>query len=144
MIQLLNKKLIGWSNYHRYYCSKRTFGQISHQLFYPLWRWARQRHPNKGALWVRQKYFRTKGHRHWVFSTKISNKQQTKTDYLDLVDISHVPIRRHVKILAEATPFDPAYEKYFRIRQARRKEGKLFFSCRSQRSPWKEITPVKY
>ena len=59
--------------------------------------------------------------------------------YLDLVQIAHTPIKRHVKIKSDATPFDPAYEKYFRIRQARRKEKRLFFPCKSHWSPWWEI-----
>jgi RNA-directed DNA polymerase len=141
LIRLLNPKIIGWANYYRHYCSKRTFGYISHQLFKLLWRWANRRHPNKGLLWLKQKYYRTRGHRHWVFSAKIKNKSG-KTDYLDLVEISHTTIRRHVKIKSDATPFDPAYKEYFRLRQIRRKQKKLFFPCKSQWSPWWEMKPI--
>ena len=62
-----------------------------------------------------------------------------ETTYLDLVEIAHTPIRRHVKIQSDATPFDPAYEEYFRVRQARRKQKRLFFPCKSHWSPWWEI-----
>lgn len=140
LILLLNPKIIGWANYHRHYCSKQTFGYVSHMLFRPLWRWARKRHPRKGKRWVVNKYFRTIGHHRWRFSTKIKGNGNTPT-YLDLVEISHTSIRRHVKIKSDATPFDPAYEEYFRIRQARRKDKRLFFKCKSQWSAWWEISP---
>ena len=138
LIRLLNPKIIGWANYYRHYCSKRTFDKISHQLFEPLWQWAKRRHNNKGSMWVSRKYYRTRGNRHWVFSTKVKDKSG-KSVYLDLVEIAQTPIRRHVKIKSDATPFDPAYEKYFRIRQVRRKEKRLFFPCKSQWSPWREL-----
>jgi hypothetical protein len=44
-----------------------------------------------------------------------------------------------VKIKSDATPFDPVYEKYFRVRQARRKEKRLFFNSKSQWNPWWEL-----
>lgn len=140
LIHLLNAKLTGWANYYRSYCSKRTFGYISHQLYPILWRWARKRHQRKGAHWVVKKYYRTKGKQHWQFTTKIKDKKPEIT-YLDLVEISHTPIRRHVKIISDATPYDPAYNEYFRVRQARRKEKRLFFPCKSQWSPWWEMQP---
>ena len=121
LIRLLNPKITGWANYYRHYCSKQTFGYINHHLFPPLWRWARNRHQRKGARWVAKKYFRNTRNRRWQFS------------------ISHTPIRRHVKIKSDATPYDPAYEEYFRVRQARRKEKRLFSPCKSSWSPWWDL-----
>lgn len=138
LIRLLNPKIIGWSNYYSHYCSKKTFGYVSHQLFKILWRWAKRRHPNKGSLWVSQKYYRTRNNRRWVFSTKTKDNSG-KSPYLDLVEVAHTRIKRHVKIKSDATPFDPAYEEYFRIRQARRRDGRLFFPCKSQWSAWWEL-----
>ena len=138
LIHRLNSKIIGWANYYRPYCSKRTFELISHQLFPPLWRWARKRHRRKGARWVSNKYFRTKGNRNWTFSAKISDKAG-QLSYLDLAEIAHTPIRRHVKIKSAATPYDPAYEKYFQDRQLRQKLKILHFPCKSQWSPWWEL-----
>jgi len=135
LIRLLTPKIIRWANYHRHYCSKQTFGYVSHQLFPILWRWCRRRHNRKGKRWVVNKYFRLKGNNAWQFNAKIKDKS-SKPTFLDLVEIAHTPIRRHVKIKADATPFDPAYDKYFRIRQTRRKERRLFFPCKSSWSPW--------
>jgi RNA-directed DNA polymerase len=139
LIQRLNSKLTGWANYYCHYCSKRTFDHIQHQLFPLLWRWAKKRHRRKGAHWRAKHYFRRKGHESWQFFTKIKGKS-SEMKYLDLVNIAHTPIRRHVKIVADATPYDPAYENYFRIRQARRKAKNLFFPCKSSWSAWWELT----
>ena len=138
LIQLLNSKIRGWANYYRHYCSKRTFGYISNQLFPILCRWAKKRHQRKGVWWIMKKYFHTRENRRWQFTTEIK-KGRREITHLDLVEISHTPIRRHVKILAEATPYDPAYGEYFRVRQTRRKEKRLFFPCKSQWSAWWEI-----
>ena len=88
--------------------------------------------------WIRRKYFRSKGHQHWVFTATIKDAKGKKT-HLDLVDISKTPIRRHIKIRAEATPYDPAHQDYFAERQARRKEKRLTLPCKSSWSPWWEI-----
>ena len=37
-------------------------------------------------------------------------------DHLDLFRASSLSIRRHVKVRAEATAFDPAFQDYFRLR----------------------------
>lgn len=138
LICRLNPKIIGWANYYSRYCSKNTFGIVSKQIFGNLWRWAKKRHPNKGKYWISNKYYRCKGNRHQVFSTKIKSKN-SKVNHLDLVEIAHTPIRRHVKIKSDATPYDPTYREYFRVRQIRRKEKRLFFQCKSQWSAWWEI-----
>jgi RNA-directed DNA polymerase len=138
LIRLLNPKITGWANYHRHYCSKNTFYYVSHHLFPALWNWSKRRHNRKGSFWVARKYFRKKGNNNWQFNAKIKDKK-LKPSYLDLVEISHIPIKRHVKIKADATPFDPAYEEYIRVRQTRRKEKRLFFPCKSSWSPWSEI-----
>jgi RNA-directed DNA polymerase len=117
LIGKLNPLIRGWANYHRHVVSKRIFNAVSHEIWRCLWRWARRRHPNKGARWVRQKYFRTVGARHWVFATETGKTLSTgKPDLLMLHDIVSTPIRRHRKIKAAANPFDPQWESYFEER----------------------------
>ena len=120
LIWQLNPKLSGWANYYRHAMAKRTFNQVDHQVFLTLWSWAKRRHPNKPAQWVRQKYFRSQGLRHWVFSAKVPD-QQGKAVALDLMLAAKVPIRRHVKIRAAATPYDPAFTDYFAAREQSRR-----------------------
>ncbi|MFO8671898.1 group II intron reverse transcriptase/maturase [Legionella pneumophila serogroup 1] len=138
LIRQLNPKIRGWANYHCHNSSKRTFSKANHYIFKSLWRWACRRHSQKGSGWIRRKYFRSKGHQHWVFFATTKDSQGKKT-YLDLVEISKTPIRRHIKIRAAATPYDPEYQEYFDKRQKLRKENRLFRACKSSWSPWWEI-----
>jgi RNA-directed DNA polymerase len=117
LIGKLNPLIRGWANYHRHVVSKRIFGGVSHAIWQCLWRWAKRRHPNKGARWVRQKYFRTVGTQHWVFGTETGKTLGTgRPELLTLYDIASTPIRRHRKIKAAANPFDPQWESYFEER----------------------------
>ncbi|OIT13546.1 group II intron reverse transcriptase/maturase [Ralstonia solanacearum] len=117
LIRLLNPVLRGWANYYRSVVAKRTFAKVSYAIWQCLWRWARRRHPHKGARWVRQKYFRTVGTRHWVFAAETSKRRTTgQPDLLELYDVLGTPIRRHRKIKAGANPFDPQWESYFEER----------------------------
>jgi RNA-directed DNA polymerase len=115
LIGQLNCKIRGWANYYRHVCAKKTFGYVDHCIFQSLWRWAVRRHPTKGAKWVRKKYFRKDKLRNWVFSTTIKN-ERGNIQTLDLMGASKVPIKRHVKIQANATPYDSVYHDYFNRR----------------------------
>ena len=46
------------------------------------------------------------------YSTKVKTKEN-KQFTLDLIDISLVNIRRHIKIRPAATPYDPTFNGYF-------------------------------
>lgn len=117
LIGKLNPLIRGWANYYRHAVSKRIFNRASWAIWQCLWRWARRRHPNKGARWVRQKYFRSVGARHWVFGTGTGRTLSTgKPELLTLHDITSTPIRRHRKIKGAANPFDPQWESYFEER----------------------------
>lgn len=118
LIRLLNPKIRGWANYYRHDCSKRTFTYVDHRIFQSIWQWCVRRHPNKGAGWVKKKYFRTRKFRDWIFSTKV--KSNGATINLDLVCASDVPIKRHIKIRGDAIPFDSKYHDYLNQRMQER------------------------
>jgi RNA-directed DNA polymerase len=59
LIRLLNPVLRGWANYHSHVVAKETFARVDARVWSMLWRWAVRRHPNKGARWVKEKYFKT-------------------------------------------------------------------------------------
>ena len=119
LIHLLNPKIRGWSNYFHHVCAKETFYYISHCIFGSLWQWAKRRHPNKRIPWIKNKYFRTKGNRNWVFSSKIK-RTDGSMGTLELVDAGAVKIRRHIKVKADATPYDPDFSEYFLQRTHRK------------------------
>jgi RNA-directed DNA polymerase len=113
----LNPRIRGWANYYRHVCSKQTFSYVDNQILNALWKWAKRRHPNKGARWVRKKYFTSSHLRNWVFFGEHQVENQTKTEYLR--EAAKTRIHRHVKIRSQANPFDPAYHQYFLDRAKR-------------------------
>jgi RNA-directed DNA polymerase len=60
LIRLLNPVLRGWANYHSHVVAKKTFARVDGNVWSMLWRWAARRHPNKGARWVKERYFKTR------------------------------------------------------------------------------------
>jgi len=46
--------------------------------------------------------------------------------HIDMVKLSKIPIRRHIKIKAEANLYDDQYEEYFKLRKENPKRGKVF------------------
>jgi RNA-directed DNA polymerase len=115
LIRLLNPVLRGWANYHSHVVAKQTFARVDAHVWSMLWRWAVRRHPNKGARWVKEKYFKTRGTRNWVFTVTEKQEDGTKRELI-LLQESDTPIQRHVKIKAGANPHDPEWEPYFESR----------------------------
>ena len=115
--ETLNPVLRGWANFHRHICSKTTYQWVDFIIFRMLWRWAKRRHPNKGAQWVKNRYFHRRGAREWVFSSDGTTKRCLYT-------IASTPIRRHVKIKGQANPFHPEWDLYFAERKLTAKTRK--------------------
>jgi RNA-directed DNA polymerase len=110
--QQLNMKIRGWANYYRHVVAKETFNYVDEAIFWAILRWINRRHPRKNNAWKYKKYFRSEGLRRWIFSTVVEDKEG-KSAFLDLFKASQIPIRRHIKIRAEATPYDPQFKEYF-------------------------------
>ncbi|MBI4190576.1 MAG: group II intron reverse transcriptase/maturase [Betaproteobacteria bacterium] len=115
LIRLLNPVLRGWASYHSHAVAKKTFARIDHRTWSMLWRWAVRRHPNRRAQWVKDKYFKPRGTRSWVFAAIEHQEDGMKREPILLCE-SDTPIRRHVKIQAHANPHDPQWEQYFESR----------------------------
>ena len=115
LIRLLNPVLRGWANYHSHVVAKKTFGKVDTYVWSMLWQWAVRRHPNKGDRWVKEKYFKTRGTRSWVFSAT-EKQEDGKSREIILLKESDTPIQRYIKIKADANPHDPQWERYFESR----------------------------
>ena len=124
LIRQLNAKLRGWANYFRHVVAKKTFGYVDDQVYRALIKWINRRHPNKSARWKRQRYFRSDGRRNWVFFASVRDASGQVT-CLDLFQAMSVPIVRHIKIQAQATPYDPAFTEYFARRAQSRRVSNL-------------------
>jgi RNA-directed DNA polymerase len=120
LIRQLNLKLRGWANYYRHVVAKRTFSYVDTQVFRALWAWIKRRHPQKSVLWRKNRYFRHVRLQQWVFFAKVRDEFGQVT-CLDLFSAASLPIVRHVKVQARATPYDPAYADYFAQRARRRR-----------------------
>jgi RNA-directed DNA polymerase len=112
LIQTLNPKIRGWANHYRHVVAKDTFSYIDSQIFSALWKWAKRRHPNKNASWVRNKYYTRIGSRDWCFNDKNSDANKRTV----LIFASDTNIIRHIKVKADANPYDPKFNEYFRYR----------------------------
>jgi RNA-directed DNA polymerase len=124
LIMKLNPVIRGWANYHRHVVSKRTFSSIDRQIHWALWRWAKRKHQEKSAGWIRQKYFDEKTSQRLIFHTQVVNTAGERV-ILRLLEAAKTPIQRHVKLKANANPYDPAWEPYFEQRRYNRVSGTL-------------------
>src|SRR3954462_13946636 len=115
LIRRLNQQIKGWTMYHRYAASKRTFTDVDHRIFQMLWRWCRRRHPKKNRTWIKKRYFRKDGHRHWIFTGTLLN-QNGQGRPIELMVAAQVKIIRYVKIRSAVNPYDPEWELYLEAR----------------------------
>ena len=119
LLRMLNPKIRGWANYHRHIVAKEAYTTVDHHIWKATWRWARRRHPNKPCYWVRRKYFRPMGHRHWVLNTETRGRNG-KPIRLALRLAADTRIVRHVRVKSDANPFDPEWDSYFAQRKRSR------------------------
>ena len=114
LIKMLNPVIKGWTDYHRHIVAGEIFGLVDSQIWKLLWRWAKRRHPNKGSRWIRARYFKTVGNRHWVFAADTKEiLPNGKWKLVCLRSASDTRIRRHTKVRAAANPFDSEWDGYF-------------------------------
>lgn len=118
IIMLLNPVIRGWANYHKHVVSKETYGSVDNAIFKILWQWAKRRHPNKGKRWVNDKYFRRLGNSNWVF-TGVLPRVDANSKLVHLIYAAQTPIRRHIKVIGIANPYDIQWTNYFKKRQRR-------------------------
>ena len=130
LIGMLNPKIRGWGYFYRHVVASHTFNYITHQIVMTLLQWAKRRHPKKGTCWTVRKYFHRSGTNNWIFKGQTKTKSGTNT--VLLLSMSDIAIKRHIKIKALATPYDPAYEEYF---LRRRKDKK-------SRNTWTDVPPM--
>jgi RNA-directed DNA polymerase len=95
LIRLLNPVIRGWGNYYSKVVSQDVFGRLNHLIYEQLRSWAAYRHCNKGHKWIVRKY--------WSFSDKWEFGVR---DRIKLVRLTEIPIRRHVGLRVNKSPYD--------------------------------------
>lgn len=118
LIRDLNSKIRGWANYHKHVVSSDIFGYVDDYIRNELWRWMRRRHGNKGAHWLRKTYL-SKGSRPGRFAVIVKDKNGKPKTY-ELIKAQSIHIIRHIKVKADANPFDPKKQVYFWKRRTKR------------------------
>jgi RNA-directed DNA polymerase len=136
MIRRLNQQIKGWTMYHRYAASKRTFTYVDRRIFQMVWRWCRRRHPQKSRRWIKTTYFPADGPRHWVFTGTLLN-QKGQGRPIQLMSAAKVRIIRYVKIRSDVNPYDPKWELYLEARMGWQLTQTLAGRSRIE-SLWKE------
>ena len=103
LIKKVNSKIIGWCNYHRSACSKKSFQSLDRDVFKALWNWVKRRHPNKPKKWLKKEYWQSNETRDWIFSD----------GEVRLKFASDTKIVRHRLIKFAANPYLREYDKYY-------------------------------
>ncbi len=112
LIFKLNQILRGWCNYHQSVCAKETFQKLNYCTFEMLWKWAKRRHPNKSSQWIKDRYWKKKDTRNWIFS------DGTNT----LIRPTDIPIVRHERLKLDMNPYTD--KEYFLNKKEKRKTAK--------------------
>lgn len=120
LLYKLNPMIRGWALYHRHNVAYRTFTKVDFRIHWMLWRWARRRHSNKSAKWIVKRYFTIPGKRQDYFHAYDGDQ------LVWVYKAESVSIQRHVKIRADANPYDETDEMYFEKRADRLMLNKLY------------------
>lgn len=113
LIRHLNPILNGWANYYRHAVSKATFRYVSHEVWRAVWQWCIRRHPKKRKDWIKRRYFTSLPHkRSWIFTASYRRKDDSVRN-MHLTDVGRTPIRRHIKVRANASPDDASLRDYW-------------------------------
>ncbi len=132
LIGKLNRVLRGWANYHRHVVASEAFSRVDNYVFHQLWRMLRRRHTNKSKEWIIERYWKATGKK-WIFS--ITKKVKAKNRLYQVIRVTSIGIRRHIKIKAAANPYLPEYAFYFhRRRNNRESRLMLALSARAHRA----------
>jgi RNA-directed DNA polymerase len=97
LIMALGPVIGGWSNYYSRVCSKKTYGKVDRTLLNQLRAWIKGRHPKQSRQWATAQYWKREGDT-LHFSPKNSR--------IRLHLHSETPIKRHVKIQGNRSPYD--------------------------------------
>lgn len=114
LLLLLNPMIRGWANFHRASASSEIFKYVDYHIFREIQHWIRRRHPRKGKRWRYHKYFSEVGNNSYVFQGTFERRGKPHT--IRLQKAADVKIKRHVKVKADANPYDPVWETYFEER----------------------------
>jgi RNA-directed DNA polymerase len=104
LINKLNPIIRGWAYYYRFVNSKRIFSYLDNHIWYKSLNWMSRIHQRRGLIKYYPKYF--KKYPNYGSDTLYANGKY-------LFRMSTIPIVEHIKVRADANPFDSKYDLYF-------------------------------
>ena len=113
LILKLNPILRGWGNYYRHVVRKHIFTTIDWYIWHKCLKWAKRKHPTKGARQLMEMYYRPHKQRKWVFYGKVKDAE------LNLFSLSSILIKRH-SLVKDLNPFKIENAAYFLKRKQAR------------------------
>jgi len=111
VIAKLNPIIKAWANDFRMGVSSEIFSSLDYYMWTRQYRHARRTHPNKSWSWIKSKYWGKLCHRkdRWVFGCKKTGSYVYK--------LAWTPIKRHIMIKGDHSPFDPSLKDYWKRRE---------------------------
>lgn len=113
-IQVLNRKLRGWSEHYRTVTAQKTFSSISEHLWKVCYIMLRKRHRKRNAKWIFEKYFTKVEGNKWILCSKRKKGSKEEIE-IKLFQIAYVDIMRH-SLCRSINPYDPVNHDYFQSR----------------------------
>jgi len=113
LITRLNSLIIGTANYWKPSSAKETFSKMNHFIWKKVFKFVKRLHPNKPIKWIKEKYFPPyddgKYSGNWILT---GSKEGIR-----LFNMAWTPIRRHVLIQYNHSPYDRTKRDYFNNRR---------------------------
>ena len=124
LIRQLNPVIRGWVNYHRHIVAWQTFKKVEMGFVADPLAMGQTQTSGQVAPLDRQQILASAGRRAWQFAADTGERTPAgKPVWLRLVNPTETKIRRHVKVRADANPFDPHWHDYFEDRAFFKKFG---------------------
>ena len=112
LIKRLNSLITGTANYWKPSVAKKIFSQLDRYIWIKIFRFLKRTHPKKSMKWLKKTYFPIyndgKHIDRWILTGPKEGKR--------LVKMAWVPIRRHIMIKYNYSPYDNFKRDYFNCR----------------------------
>jgi RNA-directed DNA polymerase len=112
LISTLNPIALGTANYWSPTVAKKVFSEMDSHIWKVQYKFLRRLHPKKSWQWINKRYFKPdktgQSNNNWILTDPITNNQLKK--------VSWIPIKRHVLIKYDYSPFNKNLKDYFEKR----------------------------
>lgn len=101
LIIKLSPKIHKWSNYYKIVSKRSMFNKLNFLFMQLIWKWCLKRHPNKNAVWIKEKYFYSLNTFKYIFATQ----KQTEFDFVGQRNFSTLNLSKSLKVFIKSKTF---------------------------------------